>query len=173
MTTVVAVKIGDTVHMGGDTRTNGNGNIFKTDHKIKQVGPFLVGGAGDTFPLDTILYKWTPPKPTIKDYEIPYEFFVKKVVPSVKSAIDTAGFVKANDNGFEFLFAFNGELYGIDDCWSVYLFIDHIGYVGTGGIAAASALSGGASIEDAMGIAEKYDMNTHRPFTFLTQIKER
>lgn len=177
MTTIAAIRIDDVIHMGADTRTvGGSGRVYKTDLKIKHVGAFLLGGAGNSLPLDTILYGWTPPTPSVDDYRVPYAFFVNKVVPSMKEAISATGYVKATvslDDGFEFLIAFDGELYNVDDDWCTSMFTSNVGSCGTGGDVALGALLAGADIRTAMKLAAQNDQYTAPPFTFLTQRKAK
>lgn len=172
MTTILAIKIGDTIYMAGDTRTVGaNGQIYEADTKIKQIGSFLIGGTGDTYTLDPILYGWNPPRARAADRKDPYKFFVNKVAPSIKKVLQGRGWVKneKGDNGFEYLVAFDGNLYGLDDDWCTFMFIENIGFVGSGSTFGAGALSAGATIEIAMETAARHDQFTSAPFTYLIQ----
>ena len=175
MTTILAVQYEDEVVIAADCRTiDSSGRTWKTTSKITRNGAFLIGGAGDCLPLDIANYIWKAPKPTLKDFDNLNHFMVVSVVPSLRKAIEDGGYVKKENDpeaGFAFILVINGEIFTIDDEYSVDIPNFNVAAVGTGGSFALGAARGGASIEKSMEIAEENDVYTGGPFTYLTQTK--
>jgi ATP-dependent protease HslVU (ClpYQ) peptidase subunit len=175
MTTVIGIQYDDKVVIAADSRTSdSNGQIWKTTAKVGVNGSFLLAGAGDCFPLDIAQYLWKTPIPTIKDYKDPIRYMVSIVIPSLRKAMEANGYTKDpndKDAGFDILISFGGNLFIAGDGWDVNIPNHNIASIGSGGAYAHGALSAGASIEDAMKIAEENDNNSGGPFIILEQKK--
>ena len=70
---------------------------------------------------------------------------------------------------FSILLAVKGEVFEIDEDYSVARRADGIYAIGSGADFALGALMAGAESTDAMQIAASLDVNTHEPFITLTQ----
>ena len=172
MTTVMAVKNDEGVIMAGDSRSSDSSSRPWCAEKIRQVGPFLVGGAGDSAACDAILHLWNPPKLLAKDYDNLLHFMVTKVVPSLRGAIEDSKYVKAeNGDGWTLLFSIDCEIFCIEDDYSVIRPLFDAGSIGSGGQYALGAYRSGANIERAMMVAAENDPGSGGPFTYLTQTK--
>ena len=81
--------------------------------KIVEVGKYLIGISGDTRPGDILAYNWKPP---LYKGEDPAQFMGKKVIPSINEAFteNNYDYNKADkDGGFDYLIAFNGNIFRI------------------------------------------------------------
>lgn len=171
MTTVLAAKNDEGVIMAGDTRSSDSSSRPWYAEKIKQVGAFLVGGAGDARASDAVLHLWKPPKITIVDQENLLHFMVSKVVPSLRDVI-TNNYTKAeNGDGWAFIIVVGGEIFHVEDDYSVVKPLFDAGSIGSGGQYALGAYRSGANIQRAMEVAAENDPATGAPFTYLTQTK--
>lgn len=91
-------------------------SISLSTPKIVEVGRYLLGITGDTRPGDILTYNWRPPAPKYGDD--PITFMGRKVIPSIFEAFkennyDPTEAAKDKDSGFDYLLAFNGNLFHI------------------------------------------------------------
>lgn len=177
MTTIVAVQHKDKVVIVADSLTTGT---RKYNHpamvKITERNNYLIAGSGEVAACDIAQHIWNPPTPTAEDRKDLYHFMIAKVIPSLKKAFKENDYKWDNEDDetkFAFLIAIEGEVFDIADDFAVCL--DSAGFygVGSGSSLALGALRGGASLEDAMKIAEEIDPYTGGPFVFFTQEKRK
>jgi ATP-dependent protease HslVU (ClpYQ) peptidase subunit len=177
MTTIVAVEYEDRVEMLADSQINSNGKpYFHPDMtKIVERNKYLLGVAGRVVALQAILHNWNPPALTSAYKGSLYNFVITKIVPSLKSFIDDSKIFteKEKEEGdmFSLLISIKGELFEIDDDYSVARRSDGNYAIGSGADYALGALLAGATIESAIDIASRLDVNTDEPFMRLTQYK--
>ncbi len=91
-------------------------SISTSTPKIVSVGKYLLGITGDTRPGDILTYNWRPPVPKYGDD--PIVFMGRKVIPSIIQAFkdnnyDPVDAAKDKDSGFDYLLAFNGNLFHV------------------------------------------------------------
>ena len=175
MTTIIATQTDDGVLMVADSQINSSGKpYFHTDMvKIIERNRFLIGVAGRVIALQTIMHSWNPP-PIASNYKgSVYHYMVTKIVPSLKSFIDESKIFteKEKEEGdlFSILIATKGQLFEIDEDYSVARREDGIYAIGSGSDFALGALLSGAQVGDAMRIAASLDVNTHEPFVSIFQ----
>jgi ATP-dependent protease HslVU (ClpYQ) peptidase subunit len=175
MTTIIATQTDDGVLMVADSQINSSGKpYFHSDMvKIIERNRFLIGVAGRVIALQTIMHSWNPP-PIASNYkESVYHYMVTKIVPSLKSFIDESKIFteKEKEEGdlFSILIATKGQLFEIDEDYSVARREDGIYAIGSGSDFALGALLSGAQVGDAMRIAASLDVNTHEPFVSIFQ----
>jgi len=172
MTAVIAVQYDDHVVMGADSQaTDASGRMWQTV-KIVANGKFLVSGAGDCFPLDVLGYVWKPPTLTQEDRKDLFRFMVAKVVPSIREVLRTSQYnLDKTDStaGFDAMFAICGELFVISDDFAVVRPRFNVAGAGSGGAYAVGAVRAGATIEEALKIADDSDSDTSAPFIFHKQ----
>ena len=181
MTTIVAVQQRDKVLFGADSQvTAGNGRVANHPQmvKISKRGEFIIAGSGECAPCDIAQHIWMPPKPSNAEAEDLYHFMIAKVVPSLKQCFKDNEYKwnEADDDGetkFAFLIAIGGTVFELADDMSIAL--DSKGFygVGSGSSYAIGALAQGATVEEALKIASKYDAYTSAPFMFLEQSKKK
>lgn len=176
MTTVIAIQHDDGVDMIADSQINANGQpYFHADMvKIVERGKYLIGVAGRVVALQAIQNAWNPP--TLSSYKgTLYNFVITKVIPSLKSFIDDSKLFtdKDKEDGdlFSILIAINGNLFEIDQDYSVARRESGVYAIGSGSDYALGALTVGASAMQAMEVAASLDVNTHAPFITLHQHK--
>lgn len=178
MTTIVAVQHKDKVVIGADSLVT---SARKYNHpamvKISERNHYLIAGAGEVAACDIAQHIWNPPTPTAEDRKDLYHFMIAKVIPSLKKAFKDNDYKwdKEDDEEtkFAFLIAVEGEVFDIADDFAVCL--DSAGFygIGSGSSVALGALRQGATIEDALKIAESVDPYTGSPFIFHTQLKKK
>ena len=78
---------------------------------------------------------------------------------------------KEDGDLFSILIAIKGEVFEIDEDYSVARRSDGIYAIGSGADFALGALMAGSSTQHAMEIAASFDLNTHAPFITLHQEK--
>jgi ATP-dependent protease HslVU (ClpYQ) peptidase subunit len=149
--------------------------------KIVQVGDYLLGITGDARPGDILTYNWTPPAYQGED---PVQFMGKKIIPSIIRAFDLHSYAWAkteDDGGFDYIIAFDGNLFHIA-CDMSFLVSDTGRYgLGSGGAFALGYLtslspesvnSKAAAIQvvkKAVKIASMLDINTNPPLQLVVQ----
>lgn len=177
MTTVIAIQHGLGVDMIADSQINSNGKpYFHPDMvKIVERNKYLIGIAGRVIALQTIQNNWNPPALTASFKDSLYNFVVTKIAPSLKMFIDDSKIFsdKEKEEGelFSILIAIKGEVFEIDEDYSVARREDGVYAIGSGSDFALGALMAGADAHEAMKIAASLDVNTREPFITLCQYK--
>jgi ATP-dependent protease HslVU (ClpYQ) peptidase subunit len=175
MTTVIAIQTDDGVEMIADSQINANSKpYFHPDMvKIVERNKYLIGIAGRVIALQAIQNNWNPPAIAATYKDSLFKFVVTKIIPSLKVFIENEKIFtdKEKDEGelFSILIAIRGELFEIDEDYAVSRRSDGMYAIGSGSDFALGALMNGASIYEAMKIAETLDVNTHAPFVTLSQ----
>lgn len=186
MTTLVGIELEDSCVLAADSQITEDNlrTVSLTTPKIVSVGKYLLGITGDSRPGDILTYNWTPP--TYKGAN-PVQWMGKKVMPSIVAAFKENGYdpyeaVKEKDSGFDYLVAFNGNLFHIAVDLSFIQSKDGIYGLGSGGAFALGYLSGLATAalhlkperhaEKAVQISSMLDINTHPPIQLVTQRRE-
>ena len=177
MTTIVGVCRNGNVILGADSQVTDNDrpNMHKRMEKITKNNGYLIAGSGDSTPCDILQNMFIPPVPTVNERKDLYLFMITKFVPSMREALEDGGWKKDQDDkdsGFNFLIAFDGEMFDIGDDFSVLLNGDGIYGVGNGSKFAIGALYAGATVEKALEIAANNDIYTSGPFQIVKQQKQ-
>jgi ATP-dependent protease HslVU (ClpYQ) peptidase subunit len=176
MTTVVAIQHDDGVEMIADSQINSSGQpYFHSDMvKIVERGKYLIGVAGRVVALQAIQNAWNPPSLGTYKGNL-YNFVITKVIPSLKSFIDDSKLFtdKEKEDGdlFSILIAINGNVFEIDQDYSVARRESGVYAIGSGADYALGALSTGVTGMEAMEVAASLDVNTSAPFISLHQHK--
>ena len=117
MTTLCAVQTPNYAVLAADSQITEDNlrTISTTTPKIVPVGKYLLGITGDTRPGDILTYNWRPPTYRGGD---PIRFMGRSVIPSIVKAFRDHGYdhneaVKDKDSGFDYLLAFDGEIFHI------------------------------------------------------------
>lgn len=177
MTTVIAVQSIDGVEMIADSQINSSGKPYFHDDMVKIIerNKYLIGVAGRVVALQAIQNSWNPPALSANYKGNLYNFVITKIVPSLKSFIDESKMFsdKEKEEGelFSILLAIKGEVFEIDEDYSVARRADGIYAIGSGADFALGALMAGSDVDAAMNIAASLDVNTHAPFITLHQEK--
>jgi ATP-dependent protease HslVU (ClpYQ) peptidase subunit len=186
MTTLVGVQLEDRCVLAADSQiTEDNLRTVSTSTpKIISVGKYLLGITGDSRPGDILAYNWKPP--TYKGAD-PIQWMGKKVLPSIITAFKENGYEpyeagKDKDSGFDYLVAFNGNLFHIAVDLSFIKSDNGIYGLGSGGSFAVGYLYGlGTNLKPttverharrAVEIASVLDVNTCPPIQLVSQDKE-
>jgi ATP-dependent protease HslVU (ClpYQ) peptidase subunit len=115
MTTLVGISGKDFVVMAADSQITEDNlrTISLLTPKIIEVNEYIIGITGDTRPGDVLTYNWNPPQYNGED---PVQWMGKKIIPSIVRAFDANGYEWAKqdkEGGFDYLIAFDGNLFHI------------------------------------------------------------
>lgn len=159
MTTILGIQYAKGFVIVADYQVTDNDRPYQNDNvkKIVEVGDYVIAGAGNARFCDSIQYAWTPPE---YDGTEMFRFMVGQFVPSMRKAHEDAGCLIKDDEVFKFIVGLNNTLFYISEDYSVLMDSTPYYGAGTGAQYAIGALAYGASIKDAMKIANKYDINT-------------
>jgi hypothetical protein len=177
MTTVIAIQYDDRVEMISDSQINSSGKPYFHEDMVKifERNKYLIGVAGRVVALQAIQNSWNPPALSANYKGSIYNFIITKIVPSLKMFIDESKMFsdKEKEDGdlFSILIVIKGEVFEIDEDYSVARRSDGIYAIGSGADFALGALMSGASMQEAIEIAASLDVNTHAPFITLHQEK--
>lgn len=179
MTTIAGIQHEYYCEIWVDSRvTAPDGQIYSHPDMMKYAkrGPLIIAGSGEVVPCDIAQNLWNPPVPTEADKKNPYRYMIAKAMPSLREVLTKHGYnfdetKEKDDIRFQFIIAFNGELFDIDQDLAVSR--DSSGFygAGSGGSYALGALYAGADGEEALEIASKINMHTAPPFYSITQYK--
>lgn len=135
MTTLVGIQTKYGVAMAADSQITEDNliTISSSTPKIITRGRYLIGLVGDTRPADILAYTWEPP--VIRGTNF-IEHMGKKVIPSIIKAFNEGSYVYNADGRpgeFEYLIAFNGEIFHIACDMSFLQSDTNLYALGTGG----------------------------------------
>jgi ATP-dependent protease HslVU (ClpYQ) peptidase subunit len=188
VTTLVGIQTATRVVLAADSQVTEDNlrSIVTSAPKIVEVGRYLLGITGDTRPGDILTYNWKPPAP--KYAESPIHFMGRKVIPSIMQTFRDNGYdyaeaLKEKDSGFDYLLAFNGNLFHIACDLSFFQSQYGVYGLGTGGQFAMGYLysvvkptgipftRAEAIARRAIEIASVLDINTSPPIQLVIQEK--
>jgi ATP-dependent protease HslVU (ClpYQ) peptidase subunit len=175
MTTIIGIQKEDHALLIADSRvTDGNGRTYShpVATKITKNGAFLIAGAGATQPCDIIQHIWKAPSKSPKKLKDIYRYMISEVVPSMRIALTTNGYIHDKDNEFLFLMVIGGYIFELDETLSVLMREDGIYGIGSGAAYAIGALHAGADLKKAIQIASINDVYTSAPFTTKRQYQK-
>ena len=184
MTTISAIQTDYYAVLCADSQITEDNLISNSSStpKIVEVGKFLIGISGDIRPGDILTYNWKPPA---YRGENPVTYMGAKVIPSIITAFNDNNYEwnkVDKDGGFDYLFAFNGNIFRVA-CDLSFFQTDHGTYgIGSGGQLALGYLySIRKPIMDldyikrharrAVEIASVLDSNTGKPLQLVVQEK--
>ena len=186
VTTLIGIQLKDRCILAADSQiTEDNLRTISTSTpKIISVGRYLLGITGDSRPGDILAYNWTPP---VYKGANPIQWMGKKILPSIITAFKENGYdpyeaTKDKDAGFDYLVAFNGNLFHIATDLS-FIQSDHGLYgLGSGGGFALgylyglprplTAVTAERHARKGVEIASVLDVNTHEPVQLVVQTQE-
>jgi len=125
--------------------------------KVVEVNGYVMAGAGNSRCCDVILFGWKPP---VYDGTEPYTFMVSKFIPEMRKQHEDAGITLKEDEDFVFLVGFDGRVFHVAGNYAVLETNTGLYGIGTGAAYALGALAQGATIQEAMKVAKKFDINT-------------
>ena len=182
MTTIVAIEGLDFAALCADSQITEDNliTIATSTPKIVEVGKYLLGISGDTRPGDILSYNWRPP---IYKTEDPVQFMGKRVIPSINAAFadNNYDYNKVDkDGGFDYLIAFNGNVFRVACDLSFFQSDDGIYGIGSGGQFALGYLYSVRKpdieidyakrhLRKAVDIASVLDSNTGKPIQLVIQ----
>ena len=164
MTTIVAVQGGSIATIGAESYTTyGDRPFFHKDvKKITRSGRWLIAAAGDANACDLIANIWKPPTP--RGNKSLHNFVATSVIKNLrKMFIDNNYTQQPKDDGFDLLLAANGEVFQITNDFTLLRSGTGIYGIGSGADYAVGALMAGATVEEALKIAIKLDINSGGP----------
>lgn len=186
MTTLVAIQLEDLAVLAADSQITEDTmrTISTSTPKIISIGKYLLGITGDARPGDILTYNWTPPSYKGSD---PVQWMGKKVLPSILAAFRENGYEpyeasKEKDSGFDYILAFNGNVFHIASDLSFIKSDNNVYGLGTGGAYALGYLydrvdrltigNVARHAERAVQISCLLDTNSCPPIQLVTQERE-
>jgi ATP-dependent protease HslVU (ClpYQ) peptidase subunit len=164
MTTIVAMQGSSIATIGAESYTTyGDRPYFHKDvKKIIRSGRWLIATAGDANACDLISNVWKPPTP--RSNKSLYEFVSTNIIKSLRKMFADNNYTQQpKDDGFDLLLAINGEVFQITNDFTILRSSTGIYGIGSGADYAVGALMAGATVEEAMKIAIKLDINSGGP----------
>lgn len=178
MTTVIGIQHKDLVILGADSQITEDNlkTLSSKTPKIIRRGRYLIAITGDTRPGDILAYNWRPP--SFRGSDDPVQHMGKKVIPSIIKAFNEGGYKwddmdDKKDAGFDYLIAFNANLFHIACDMSFIQADNHIYGLGSGGQLAFGYVNGllehliqnskqtlDSAIKLAIKFASQFDVNT-------------
>ena len=182
MTTIAALEGIDYAVLVADSQITEDNlvTLATSTPKILEVGKYLIGISGDTRPGDILAYNWKPP---VYKGEDPAQFMGKKIIPSILTAFNDNNYdynKVDKDGGFDYLIAFNGNIFRIA-CDLSFFQANHGTYgIGSGGQLALGYLYSAIKPDvdlayakrharRAVEIASVLDANTGKPLQLVVQ----
>jgi ATP-dependent protease HslVU (ClpYQ) peptidase subunit len=182
MTTIAALEGIDYAVLVADSQITEDNlvTLATSTPKIVEVGKYLIGLSGDTRPGDILSYNWKPP---LYKGEEPAQFMGKKIIPSIIQAFSDNNYdynKVEKDDGFDYLIAFNGNIFRIA-CDLSFFQANHGAYgIGSGGQLALGYLYSIVKPDmdlayskrharRAVEIASVLDANTNKPLQLVVQ----
>lgn len=161
MTTILGQQLRDGFIIAADSQVTSGDRPYRHSsmEKISRVGYLWVAGGGHAAACDLIQNMWTPPSRKSSVKMDPYHEMVTSIAPSIKWAIDKSGLSIKEDEEPVFLIGLDGFLFFVEG-QAVMMSDTGIYGVGTGSHYAIGAVAAGASPEEAVKIASKFDVNT-------------
>ena len=182
MTTIVGLETIDYAVLVSDSQITEDNyiTVATSTPKIVEVGKYLIAGAGETRPGDILYYNWKPP---LYRGEDPVQFMGRKIIPSINQAFtdNNYDYNKVDkDGGFDYLIAFNGNIFRIACDLSFFQSNHGIYGIGSGGQFALGYLYSirkpDMELEYAkrharksVDIASVLDVNTSKPLQLVVQ----
>jgi 20S proteasome alpha/beta subunit len=182
MTTIAGIQGIDFALLVADSQITEDNlvTLATSTPKIVSAGKFLIAISGDTRPGDILSYNWKPP--TYRG-DSPVQFMGKKVIPSLITAFNDNNYdynKVDKDGGFDYLFAFNGNIFRVA-CDLSFFQADNGAYgIGSGGQFALGYLTSVIKPDidlayakrharKAVEIASVLDANTGKPLQLVVQ----
>jgi ATP-dependent protease HslVU (ClpYQ) peptidase subunit len=176
MTCIVGLVENGNVYIGGDSAgVAGLSITIRSDEKVFENGPFIMGFT-TSFRMGQLLrYKFEPPKQTVAQSDMQY--MVTDFIDAIRVCFTKNGFGDASSGG-TFLVGYNGVLYHIDSDYQVGIPSGPYDSVGCGSDIALGAMyaSGGKTPEERVKLAleasAKFSGGVAPPFTLVKQVKK-
>jgi len=186
MTTLVAIELEDLAVLAADSQITEDTmrTVSTSTPKIIHVGKYLLGITGDARPGDILTYNWNPPAYKGAD---PVQWMGKKVLPSLITAFKENGYdpydsTKEKDAGFDYIIAFDGNVFHIASDLSFIKSDNGIYGLGSGGsyslgylydrVGRLTAGNVERHAERAVQISCLLDTNSCPPIQLVTQRRE-
>ena len=159
MTTIIAIRDSKGFTFAADAQVTDTERPYqhKSMKKIVEVNEYVMAGAGNSRCCDVILYGWEPPK---YDGSEPYMFMVSKFVAAMRKQHEDAGITLKEEEDFVFLVGFKDRVFHVAGNYAVLETSTGLYGIGTGAAYALGAIAHGATLQEAMKVAKKFDINT-------------
>ena len=159
MTTILGVqtKNGFTIAADSQVTLDDRAYIHSSMPKIVQVGDYVIAGSGNSRYCDVVLFAWEPP---VYDGSEPYKFMVSKFIPELRKVHESTGYTLKDDDTFSFIVGLDGRLFQVSEDYSVIVTETNVYGIGSGSSYAIGAYVATSSINTAMNVAKKLDINT-------------
>jgi ATP-dependent protease HslVU (ClpYQ) peptidase subunit len=159
MTTILGVqhKKGFIIAADSQVTADDRAYIHSSMPKIVELGDYVIAGAGNSRYCDIVLFGWEPPK---YDGSEPYKFMVSQFIPELKKIHESTGYTLKDEDTFSFIVGVANRLFYVAEDYSVIATNTNVYGIGSGSSYAIGAYMATSSINTAMNVAKKLDINT-------------
>lgn len=168
MTTIVGVQNDNgfcTIGADSQTTSGDRPYVARRAVKIATLGEYLIAPAGQGHACDVLMYHWKPPHSRSSE---PYMHMIRDVAPSIRATFQKFDVSFSGDESFQTLIAYHGQLFEIASDYTVLVRDDGYYAIGSGAAYALGALHMGATVEEALEVAELNDIYTSGPMVVRT-----
>lgn len=159
MTTIIGIQHANGFVMAADSQVTADDRAYisKNIKKIVEIDNYVIAGAGISRYCDAVMYDWIPPKYDGTDR---YKFMISKFIPEMKKVHDECGYTLKDEDTFQFLVGLDNTLFHINYDYSVYQTDTRVYGIGSGAAYAIGAIYCCATLQEAMKVSIKFDINT-------------
>ncbi len=181
MTCIVAISYKDKVYMGADTYGSGGGGgggVHVPNPKCFINGEFIIGCTSSFRMIDILHYELSVPKVHDDEHDDPDKFIRTVFIKAVKSCFLQNGWLKTDsgvESGGNFIVGYRGNVYEVQNDFSILNSPDYGSSVGSGEDAARASLwttydtkmKPTDRVELALGSAEVVNSGVRGPFVII------
>jgi ATP-dependent protease HslVU (ClpYQ) peptidase subunit len=162
MTTILAVQHREGFIIGADSQTTELDRPYEhyNIRKIVTVGDYVVAGAGTSVFTDVFQAGNSTIHISRGSGKLPYDRVVSEFIPELRRLHSECGYTAKDNDSFQFIVGLDNTLFYISNEYVVLQTNTGIYSAGSGGEIALGAYVAGATINKALKIASKFDVNT-------------
>jgi ATP-dependent protease HslVU (ClpYQ) peptidase subunit len=160
MTTIVGVVTytGWTIAADYQVTSNDRPFVSTSQRKIITIGGYTYACAGKGSACDAAMFLWEPPD--CEGVTDPHHFAVSTLAPSLRELFAEQRITFEDDEGFQMIIGFGGELFQIEGDMTVLVDASGLYAIGSGASYALGALASGATPRNAVLAASEFDIWT-------------
>jgi ATP-dependent protease HslVU (ClpYQ) peptidase subunit len=162
MTTILGVEYRDGFVIAADSQTTERDRPYEHPDikKIVEVGDYVIAGAGTSVLVDVFQAGNTAIHASRGSGKLPYDRIVSEFIPELRKLHSECGYIPKDDDSFQFIIGLEKSLFYISNEYVVLRTKTGIYSAGSGGEIALGAYVAGATVQQAVKIAARFDINT-------------
>lgn len=162
MTTILGVQYRDGFVIAADSQTTEMDRSYEHPDikKIVTVGDYVIAGAGTSVLVDIFQGYESQILSSARGTKSPYDRVVSEFIPELRKLHTQSGYTPKDDDSFQFIVGLDNNLFYIANDYVVLRTKTGIYSAGSGGEIALGAYVAGATVQQAIKIAARFDINT-------------